>query len=56
MKSRTEDGGQGLGGLEELRGRNSIAVGGVDWDVDEGPLEDLDDGAAGGDSSGHYGQ
>lgn len=47
---RTEDHGQGLGGLEELRGRDGIAVGGVDGDVGEGALEELQDGPAGGDS------
>lgn len=50
VEIRTEDHGQGLSGLEELRGRDGIAVGGVDGDVGEGALEELEDGPAGGDS------
>jgi hypothetical protein len=44
---RTKDGGQRLRSLEELNGRDSIAVGLIDRDVGEGSLERLDDGTTG---------
>lgn len=52
---RTEDGGQRLGGLEEVQGGNGILLVGVDGDVDEGLAESLDDGLAGGDDGGGHG-
>lgn len=53
---RTEDSGQRLSSLEELGGADSIAVSFVNWDVDEGPLEGRDNGAARrNDGSRHYG-
>ena len=44
----TEDGGQGLGGIEEFRCGDGIGVVGIDGDVDEGFLEGIEEGAAGG--------
>ena len=46
---RTKDGGQGLGGIEELGGGNGIVLLGIDRDSGEGLLEGLDNSAAGGD-------
>lgn len=55
VATRTEDGGQRLGSLEEFGGSDSVAIGLVNWDVDEGPFEGRDNGAAGRDSrSRHY--
>jgi hypothetical protein len=46
-----EDGGQGLGGLEELSGRDSLAVGLIDGNVDERSLKRLHNSASRGVSS-----
>ena len=43
----TEDGSQGLGGLEEFGRVDGIVLVGVDANVGERPLEGLDNGTAG---------
>lgn len=51
---RTKDSGQGLSGVEELGGSDSIVLLGVDGDIDERLLEGLDDGTTGRNDGGRH--
>lgn len=42
---------QGLGGLEELSGRDGVVIGGVNWDVREGLLDGVEPGTSSGNLS-----
>lgn len=53
--ARTEDGSQGLGGIEELCGGDGILVVGVNRHVSEGLLEGIQQGTAGWERRGRHG-
>lgn len=44
----TEEGGERLGGIEELAGVDGVVIGGVNGDVDEGLLDGVEEGHGGG--------
>lgn len=50
----TEHGGQRLGGIEKLGGRDCIALISVDGNIDKRPPKRLNDGATGGDNRGRH--